>query len=142
MVVMVQKEVAEAITGSAGKMTAFGVGLHVHSKPSIVSYVPAQSFYPSPKVDSAIVRFDFLPVPAVSVIDIEDFLKFVRYGFTSPRKQLRNSLAQGLNVKPVRIDSLLDKAGIEFRRRPETLDLHEWERLYTLVSTEQEELFQ
>ena len=141
MVVMVQKEVAEAITGSAGKMTAFGVGLHVYSRPSIVSYVPAQSFYPSPKVDSAIVRFDFLPAPAVSVTDVEDFLKFVRYGFTSPRKQLRNSLAQGLNVEPGRIDSLLNKAGIESRRRPETLDLHEWERLYMLTNTENLEVF-
>ena len=142
MVVMVQKEVAEAITGSAGKMTAFGVGLHVYSNSSIVSYVPAQSFYPPPKVDSAIVRFDFLPAPAVSVTDIEDFLKFVRYGFTSPRKQMRNSLAQGLNVKPVLIDSLLDRAGIESRRRPETLDLQEWERLYTCANTENLEVFQ
>jgi 16S rRNA (adenine1518-N6/adenine1519-N6)-dimethyltransferase len=142
MVVMVQKEVAEAITGSAGKMTAFGIGLHVYSKPSIVTNVPAQSFYPPPKIDSAIVRFDFLPAPAVSVTDVEDFLKFVHYGFASPRKQLRNSLAQGLNVKPVWVDSLLDRAGIESRRRPETLDLLEWERLYTLVSTEREEIFQ
>jgi 16S rRNA (adenine1518-N6/adenine1519-N6)-dimethyltransferase len=142
MVVMIQKEVAEAITGNARKMTAFGIGLHVYSKPSIVTYVPAQSFYPPPKVDSAIVRFDFLPAPAVSVTDVDGFLKFVRYGFASPRKQLRNSLAQGLNVKPVWVDSLLDRAGIESRRRPETLDLYEWERLYALVSTEREEIFQ
>jgi 16S rRNA (adenine1518-N6/adenine1519-N6)-dimethyltransferase len=142
MVVMVQKEVAEAITGSAGKMTAFGVGLHVYSKTSIVTYVPAQSFYPPPKVGSAIVRFEFLPAPAVSVPDIEGFLEFVRYGFASPRKQLRNSLAQGLKIEPGRIDSLLDKSGIESRRRPETLDLHEWEHLYTLAKTESLEVFQ
>ena len=141
MVVMVQKEVAEAITGNAGKMSAFGIGLHVYSRPSIVSYVPAQSFYPAPKVDSAIVRFDFLPAPAVNVADVEDFLRFVRYGFTSPRKQIRNSLAQGLSITPGRIDSLLNKAGIESRRRPETLDLHEWERLYMLTNTENLEVF-
>jgi 16S rRNA (adenine1518-N6/adenine1519-N6)-dimethyltransferase len=136
MVVMVQKEVAGAIAGTPGKMTAFAISLSIYSRPSIISYVPSQSFYPPPKVDSAIIRFDFLDKPAISVTDVGDFVDFVRNGFSSPRKQLRNSLSLGLDLETNEIDILLDKAGIEYRRRPETLTLQEWERLYTIVNAE------
>ena len=130
MVVMVQKEVGEAIVAGPGKMSLLAVSLQVYSKPKIVSYVPSQSFYPQPKVDSAIVRFDLLPQPAVKVADINGFFQVVKCGFTSPRKQLHNSLAQGMGVKPAEVALLLERAGIESQRRAETLSLEEWARLY------------
>jgi len=134
MVVMVQKEVAEAIVASPGKMSLLAVSLQVYSRPRIVSYVPSQSFYPPPKVDSAIVRFDMLPEPAVKVADIDSFFQTVRCGFSSPRKQLRNSLAHGLGVKPAEATSLLEEAGIEPQRRAETLGLEEWARLHEVLA--------
>ena len=130
MVVMVQKEVGNAIVAGPGEMSLLAVSLQVYSKPKIVSYVPSQSFYPPPKVDSAIVRFDLLPQPAVKVADINGFFKVVKCGFTSPRKQLHNSLAQGMGVKPAEVALLLERAGIESQRRAETLSLEEWARLY------------
>ena len=130
MVVMVQKEVGNAIVAGPGEMSLLAVSLQVYSKPKIVSYVPSQSFYPPPKVDSAIVRFDLLPQPAVKVTDINGFFQVVKCGFTSPRKQLHNSLAQGMGVKPAEVALLLERAGIESRRRAETLSLEEWARLY------------
>jgi 16S rRNA (adenine1518-N6/adenine1519-N6)-dimethyltransferase len=134
MVVMVQKEVAEAIAGTPGKMTAFSVSLRIYSTPSIISYVPSESFYPQPKVDSAILRFEFFRKPAICVADIDGFIDFVRNGFSSPRKQIRNSLAQGLKIDTHNIDILLDKAEIEPKRRPETLSLKEWECLYVMAN--------
>lgn len=130
MVVMVQKEVGNAIVAGPGKMSLLAVSLQVYSKPKIVSYVSSQSFYPPPKVDSAIVRFDLLPEPAVKVADINGFFQVVKCGFTSPRKQLHNSLAQGMGVKPAEVALLLERAGIESQRRAETLSLEEWARLY------------
>ncbi len=130
MVVMVQKEVGNAIVAGPGKMSLLAVSLQVYSKPKIVSYVPSQSFYPPPKVDSAIVRFDLLPEPAVKVADINGFFQVVKCGFSSPRKQLHNSLAQGMGVKPAEVAPLLERAGIESQRRAETLSLEEWARLY------------
>jgi len=138
MVVMVQKEVAEAIVASPGKMSLLAVSLQVYSRPRIVSYVPSQSFYPPPKVDSAIVRFDMLPEPAVKVADIDSFFQTVRCGFISPRKQLRNSLAHGLGVKPSGVVPLLERASIEPRRRAETLALEEWARLHEVVALARE----
>jgi len=130
MVVMVQKEVGNAIVAGPGEMSLLAVSLQVYSKPKIVSYVPSQSFYPPPKVDSAIVRFDLLPQPAVKVADINGFFQVVKCGFSSPRKQLHNSLAQGMGVKPAEVALLLERAGIESQRRAETLSLEEWARLY------------
>ena len=130
MVVMVQKEVGEAIVAGPGEMSLLAVSLQVYSKPKIISHVPSQSFYPPPKVDSAIVRFDLLPQPAVKVADINGFFKVVKCGFSSPRKQLHNSLAQGMGVKPAEVALLLERAGIESQRRAETLSLEEWARLY------------
>jgi len=130
MVVMVQKEVGNAIVAGPGEMSLLAVSLQVYSKPKIVSYVSSQSFYPPPKVDSAIVRFDLLPQPAVKVADINGFFQVVKCGFSSPRKQLHNSLAQGMGVKPAEVAPLLERAGIESQRRAETLSLEEWARLY------------
>lgn len=134
MVVMIQKEVGIAIAASPGKMSLLAISLQVYSKPKIISYVSSQSFYPPPKVDSAIVRFDLFPEPAVKIADIDGFFKVVRCGFSSPRKQLRNSLAHGLEVKPAEVGLLLEKARIEPQRRAETLSLEEWARLYEVLA--------
>lgn len=133
MVVMMQKEVGDAIVAQPGNMSVLAVTMQVYSKPRIVSYISAQSFYPSPKVDSAIVRFDMFSQPIVKVADISNFLAFVRCGFRSPRKQLRNSLAQGLNVKPGEIIPLLEESHIEPQHRPEALTIEEWETLYKVA---------
>ena len=56
MVVMVQKEVGQSIVAAPGDMSILGISVQLYSKPTIVDYVPAQSFHPRPKVDSVIVR--------------------------------------------------------------------------------------
>jgi len=133
MVVMVQKEVGEAIVAEPGKMSILAVSLQAYSKPRIISHVPAQCFYPQPKVDSVILRFDLLPEPAVKVADMDDFFDLVKAGFSSPRKQLHNSLAHSLGMKPAEITLLLEGANIDSKRRAETLSLEEWARLYEVL---------
>ena len=125
MVVMVQKEVAENIVAAPGRMGILSVSVQLYGNPSIVHYVPAECFYPAPKVDSAIVRIDVYSHPAVS-IETKEFFRVVKAGFSAPRKQLRNSLAQGLSIKPVIAEEFLDGAGILSERRAETLSLKEW----------------
>lgn len=135
MVVMVQKEVGEAIVAGPGKMSLLAVSLQVYSKPEVVSYVPAQSFYPPPKVDSVILRFDLFSEPAVKVADMAGFFEVVRHGFSSPRKQLHNSLAHGLGTKPSEIAPLLKQADIDLKRRAETISLEEWAKLYEVMES-------
>jgi len=130
MVVMVQKEVGEAIAAAPGKMSLLSVRTQFFCRPAIVCYVPATSFDPPPKVESVVLRLDVYLRPPIDVSDTAGFFNFVTHGFSSPRKQLRNSLSHSLQLPPDQVVVLLDKAGIEARRRAETLSLEEWRELF------------
>jgi len=130
MVVMVQKEVAEVIVAEPGHMSVLSISVQLYGEPRIISYVPAQCFYPVPEVDSAILRIDLYPQPAIEVADKESFFELVRAGFTASRKQIINSLSQGLRLPKSDVLSLLGKVGIAPQRRAETLTLEEWARLW------------
>jgi len=130
LVVMVQREVAEEMAAAPGRMGLLSVGVQAYARPRILFTVPPQAFHPPPKVWSAVVRLDVLPVPLVSAEESEGFFALVRAGFSAPRKQLRNSLALGLGVPPAEAEELLAKASVDPRRRAETLSLDEWKGLY------------
>jgi len=134
MVVMVQKEVGQSIVAAPGDMSILGISVQLYGKPAIVDYVSAQSFHPQPKVDSAIVRIDVYSKPAVDVKDIAGFFEIVKAGFSAPRKQIRNSLALGLQLTSAEAEELLQKAGITSQHRPETLSLEEWAKLHRTFS--------
>jgi len=129
MIVMVQKEVAEAIAAGPGDMSLLSVSVQFYGKAEIISRVPAESFYPAPEVDSAVLRIDLYAEPAVAV-DEGGFFELVRAGFAAPRKQIANSLSQGLGLPKEIVIPLLEKAAIEGERRAETLSLDEWARLW------------
>ena len=129
MVVMVQKEVAEAIVAKPGQMSVLSVSVQFYGEPKIIDFVPSRCFYPAPEVDSAILSINLYPQPAVAVTDENSFFELVRAGFASPRKQLANSLAQGLGKTKAEVLPLLTAADIAPQRRAETLTLEEWARL-------------
>jgi 16S rRNA (adenine1518-N6/adenine1519-N6)-dimethyltransferase len=134
MVVMVQKEVAKAIVAEAGQRSVLSISVQFYGKPSIVTYVPAGAFYPAPEVDSAIVKIDVYRQSPVAVDNVEGFFKLVRAGFTAARKQVANSLSQGLGLPKSDVLDLLEKAGIDPRRRAETFTLEEWARLWRVFT--------
>ncbi|MFQ5933846.1 MAG: 16S rRNA (adenine(1518)-N(6)/adenine(1519)-N(6))-dimethyltransferase RsmA [Dehalococcoidia bacterium] len=127
MVVMVQKEVGETIVAQPGKMGLLSLGVQVYGKPFIVCRVPSRSFYPSPKVDSVVVAIDVYGEPVVE--EPEAFFRIARAGFSAPRKQLHNSLSQGLAKPADEVKELLRGVGIDGRRRASTLSLEEWDLL-------------
>lgn len=134
MVVMVQKEVGEAIVAQPGDMSILAVSVQFYGKPRIVDHVPAQSFYPPPKVDSVILQIEVYKQPAVPVPDAHRFFEVVRAGFSAPRKQLRNALALGLKVSSQEATDIIQRAEISPQRRAETLDLGEWARICEVVT--------
>lgn len=129
MVVMVQKEVGEAIVAPPGKLSLLAISVQFYGRPRIVSYVSRRSFFPQPEVDSAILRIDLHPRPAVRVPAVATFFRIVDAGFSSPRKQLHNSLAKGLGWEASQAGSLLQDAGIDSARRAQALSLEEWAKL-------------
>jgi 16S rRNA (adenine1518-N6/adenine1519-N6)-dimethyltransferase len=134
MIVMVQKEVGEAIVAAPGKMSLLSVRTQFYSKPAIISTVAAASFYPPPKVDSVILSLDVYSQPPIEVPDVAGFFDIVMHGFSSPRKQLRNALAHSLEMPPSQVSVFLEKAGIDGKRRAETLTLEEWRELWEVFA--------
>ncbi|MDD4923801.1 MAG: 16S rRNA (adenine(1518)-N(6)/adenine(1519)-N(6))-dimethyltransferase RsmA [Dehalococcoidales bacterium] len=132
IVVMVQKEVAEAIAAQQGKMSLLSASVQFYGNPEIVRIVPAASFYPPPEVDSAVLKIKIYEKPRLDIEDIDGFFNLVRAGFTASRKQLPNSLAQGLKCSKEDAVSLLEEAEIDPKRRAETLSLEEWGRLWKI----------
>ncbi len=130
MIVMVQEEVGRAIMAQPGDMSLLSVSVQAFARPSIVRRVSAGSFHPRPKVDSLVLRLEVLESPPVPADSVSAFLGFVAAGFHSPRKQLRNSFGHGLLVPREQIDKLLERGGIDPHRRPETLSVDDWVRLW------------
>ena len=129
MVVMVQREVAEAITAKRGNLSLLGVSVQVFAAARVLFRVPPEAFRPPPRVDSAVVRLDCYPAPLVPESDLEDFFKVVHAGFRAPRKQLRNALGAGLWLPANAAPALPTASGIDPMRRAGTLSVAEWRAL-------------
>jgi 16S rRNA (adenine1518-N6/adenine1519-N6)-dimethyltransferase len=136
LVVMVQREVAERIVAPVGQLSYLTISVQLYAQARIVRTVPAAAFHPRPKVESAVLRLDVRPEPAVVAAAPGAFLRLVQAGFKQPRKQIRNSLAEGLGRRPADLDAPLRTAGIDAARRPQALSLQEWARLYEVMSHE------
>jgi 16S rRNA (adenine1518-N6/adenine1519-N6)-dimethyltransferase len=130
LIVMVQREVGERITAAQGELCSLAVSIHVQASVRIVRRVPKTAFYPPPKVDSVVLRLEPLATPTVAALDLPAFVRLVQAGFKQPRKQLGNSLAEGLEVDKPRAIELLRASGIEPMRRPQELSIAEWIRLF------------
>jgi 16S rRNA (adenine1518-N6/adenine1519-N6)-dimethyltransferase len=119
---VVQMEVAERWTAATAASLAT-IAVQVFADARVVFSVPAESFEPPPKVDSALVVLEVRPKPAVEVDDFDAFFRFVESVFQFRRKQLGGILAR-LGYRPA------SELGIDPTRRPQTLTLGEWEALY------------
>jgi 16S rRNA (adenine1518-N6/adenine1519-N6)-dimethyltransferase len=130
LVVTVQREVAERICAEPPKMSLLAVSVRFYAEPELLQRIPAGAFTPRPKVDSAVLRLRVRPEPAVVVEDVARFFRIVRAGFGQRRKQLRNGLAHGLGLPRDEVTTALEQAGVDPRRRAETLTLAEWGQVY------------
>ncbi len=133
VVLTVQKEVAERICALPGDLSLLALGVQVYGSPRIVQQIPAGAFYPPPKVDSAVARVDLYPQPLIPVDRLDDFFRLAKAGFSQKRKTLRNSLSAGLRMSAEAAGEMLAAAGIDPRRRAETLNLDEWGALVSAL---------
>jgi 16S rRNA (adenine1518-N6/adenine1519-N6)-dimethyltransferase len=121
IVLMFQREVVERITASPGGKERGFLSVLVESafETEYLFDVPPTAFYPVPKVWSAVVR---LTPKESNVVDEKPFRKLVSAAFVQKRKTIHNNLR---NVYENAAD-LLNEAGIDGKRRAETLTLDEW----------------
>jgi len=133
LVVMLQREVADSICAMPGDLSLLGVSVQVYAEPRRLFAVPARAFYPPPKVTSSVIRLDVREEPLVPLGERDAFFAIVRAGFSAPRKQLANSLAQGLRRPIVAVRDAIAAANVDPSLRPQSLQIEDWRRLTTIL---------
>lgn len=126
MVVMIQREVAERLAAAPGTRAygALTVGVALSARVEVLFEVGPGQFRPPPQVRSTVLRLLPDGPPGLDRDRRERVRRLVRTAFGQRRKQLRNSLRAEL--------ALADRggadavAGIDLKRRPETLSVEEW----------------
>lgn len=130
IVVMIQKEVAERMAASPGgkEYGSLSIAVQYYSEPELVCIVPHTVFIPQPNVESAVIRLSVRKQPPVSVEDEVFFFDVVHASFAQRRKTIANNLKSRFFPKEgrERLEQLLNEAGIDPRRRAETLSLQEY----------------
>ncbi len=135
IVLTMQQEVAERICAEPGNLSLLALSVQVFGTPRIGVSIPASSFYPPPKVDSATLRVDIFEQPLITGKQLDLFFTLAKIGFSQKRKMLRNTLSAGLHCNGIQAEELLKAAGIDPTRRAQTLDLVEWKTLVTEYET-------
>jgi 16S rRNA (adenine1518-N6/adenine1519-N6)-dimethyltransferase len=131
LVLMLQKEVGDRLTASAGNsdygVTTLLLGLWFDMRREFI--VPPGCFHPRPRVDSAVLSFVPLKRPRVEVGSEETFRRVVKGAFAMRRKTLVNCLKAAGLVDPQELGRILDSCGIDGQRRGETLTMEEFASL-------------
>lgn len=141
MILGIQKEVAQKICAcprryakrcgraKSPQMSILAVSVQFYAKPEIIAFVSKKSFWPSPKVDAAIIKIT--PQKLSMRPGLADvFFRVVKAGFSHPRKQLVNNLSKELNPPAggdkEKVKNWLLKNKVQPSQRAETLTVKDW----------------
>jgi len=129
-VFLLQREVAERLAARPGTKAwgLLSVLLQHRAEVRVARRVPAGAFLPPPRVDSAVLAAE-LGEPVAPVLDVARFRRLVKAGFAQRRKTLGNALRAARLVPEERLQAALTAAGLDPRRRGETLEVAEWAAL-------------
>ncbi|MCF6276239.1 MAG: 16S rRNA (adenine(1518)-N(6)/adenine(1519)-N(6))-dimethyltransferase RsmA [Candidatus Magasanikbacteria bacterium] len=123
--IMVQKEVGQRILAKRGNMNLLALSVQFFGDPRIVAKVASGSFWPKPKVDSAVLHITNIG----EVENVDEFFRLAKAGFASKRKQLWRNLSNTIDLPRERIKEILkDLTGTE-KVRAQDLSLGEWKVL-------------
>lgn len=133
---LIQKEVAERVVARPGAMSLLSVTAQYYWQASLGIEVPAELFTPPPKVDSQILILKRRSSPLFPSVDAKQFFRVVKAGFSQRRKTLLNSLSAGLRLDRTQVETICAQAGVDPKRRAQTLSLEEWHALYEALSSQ------
>lgn len=125
VIVMVQKEVAERICAKPGDMSLLSVSVQFYGEPKIIVKVPKGSFWPSPKVDSAVVAITNIQEKK----NAEQFFAVVRAAFSQKRKQAWKNIATQLKFSKGKVQEVLKAVVGNEKVRAEEISVESWESI-------------
>ena len=131
LTVMVQKEAADRLAAAPGTRASSAISCAVsyYATSKMMFTAAPGSFYPAPKVTSAVVRMEIRPQPAVQVEDEEGYFALVRAAFGQRRKTAANAIASGLGMPKDAVTAAIEAAGFDARIRPEALTLEDFAKI-------------
>jgi len=137
MSILIQKEVAERIVAKAGNMSLLALSVQFYADAEIIANVPPESFWPAPKVDSAIIKIRTYgeqerATKGLTSLDEKKFFRLAKFGFSAKRKMLKNNLAAGFHITVPEAQAKIEKAGLDNKVRAEALSFEQWLGLYAL----------
>lgn len=133
MIVMMQLEVAQRITGKPGTKdyNALSIVIQYRAKVKQLFKVPRTVFVPAPNVDSAVVLLEMKDTRALPASKEEAFFRFAHDGF----RQRRKTLANNLLIEPTTrtrsgIEAALSNLGLATDVRGEQLSIEQFLALF------------
>ena len=132
IILMVQEEVARRIVAtpqsSSKQYGLLTILAQFWADCSIIRTVGRKSFYPAPKVNSALVYLKVRPEPKIKLSDYTHFRKTVKAAFSQRRKTLKNCLT-GNGFDKEKISKVVSEMNLDENIRGEKLSIEQFGEL-------------
>ncbi|MEK7452781.1 MAG: 16S rRNA (adenine(1518)-N(6)/adenine(1519)-N(6))-dimethyltransferase RsmA [Patescibacteria group bacterium] len=125
IILMMQKEVAQRICAKE-KMNLLSLSVLFYATPKILFSVSKGSFWPIPNVDSVLIKITPNEKP---LMEPSIFFKFIKAGFSSPRKLLISNLSENLKIDKEKMKDIFKKTNLDEKTRAEDLTIQNWLKL-------------
>lgn len=132
LTLMVQKEVAERIEAKDGKMSLLALAVKLYAQVELLRLVGRDSFWPAPKVDSAIIHI-FEIKKWSHPVDEKKTWQLIKRAYAKKRKKLVNNLLSDPSISKKELISALKSLGIDENVRAENLQAQDWVKLAQLL---------
>lgn len=132
IIVMVQKEVAERLTAKTGTRLSGAITYAVdyYSEATSIIKVPKESFIPSPKVESEVIKLEVRKSPKITVKDEKMLFDIIQKSFSQRRKTLANALVNyNIAKNKDEIEKMFKTLEIDSNVRGENLTLEEFGKI-------------
>jgi 16S rRNA (adenine1518-N6/adenine1519-N6)-dimethyltransferase len=137
-VITVQKEVAHRICARPGtkEWSPLSIFCQVYTKPELLFTLSAGSFFPAPKVQSAVVSLEILKQPLVPSVEQEVFFELVHRIFTARRKTLLRTLIDRTKLPKSKLEEIFSSIHLDFKTRGETLSIQQLRELSSKLAVD------
>ena len=137
IIVMVQKEVAERLIARTGSREAGTITYLVeyYAQAESVVKVPKESFIPSPKVESEVIKLKVRKQPKIAIKDEKILFNIIQKSFMQRRKTLANALVNShIMADKTSVEEMLNTLGLDKNVRGESLTLEQFGEISDYIS--------
>lgn len=137
IVLLLQKEVVDRIISKPPDMSLLAISVQFYAEVKKIIEVKKESFYPIPKIDSAIIEI----TPRKNNLfdnyqEEKKFFRLLKIGFSAKRKMLKNNLSLGLKIGQKEVENAIFSLGLDSKCRAEELSLDNWIRIFNILKFE------